>query len=114
MFSAAVSEVASEAIATERYESPELRRQFLLARTTWNKVEHHLTHVSNSKGEDGGTEFGVAAHSDYIEEFPSFFLEYQVDCEVEAKAKQLAVAALYESLCTANKFAISQKAVEKD
>jgi len=65
---------------------------FKSATLTWknvNPVFHHSE--GKSKSDD-------KAHSDYIKHIPKIFLQYNVDIEVEAKAKNLAIFEYKKSL----------------
>ena len=73
------------------YEDPmPVQEAFELARSTWPKGIRQCTHYSSCRKLHEDTSVMNRAHADYVyENIPTF--GYEVDVEIEAKAKELAV-----------------------
>lgn len=76
----------------DSYEDPSVRYYLEQAATTWPDRSWQLTHISN-----GRSHFGDSAHHDMIHTMPSCYADAPW-IEVEAKAKELAIAALRASV----------------
>lgn len=72
----------------DRYDDPSLPRMLAAAARTWPQRDWQMTHISN-----GRASFSDRAHSDYITTMPPCFRDAPF-IEVEAKAKDLAIAQL--------------------
>jgi len=72
----------------DRYDDPSLPRMLAAAARTWPQRDWQMTHISN-----GRAGFSDRAHSDYITTMPPCFRDAPF-IEVEAKAKDLAIAQL--------------------
>ncbi|MDV2993013.1 MAG: UV DNA damage endonuclease [Chroococcidiopsis sp. SAG 2025] len=72
----------------ESYDHPSVAEMFYAARSTWEKPDWQLVHISN-----GEAAFSDRQHSEYITVMPSVYREAPW-IEIEAKAKEEAIAAL--------------------
>ena len=74
------------------YEDPSIAAFTQAARDTWSDPTWQIVHLSNGK-----ERFSDRRHSDLIDEFPSAFLDVPF-VEIEAKAKEIAIADLQSRL----------------
>ncbi|NHC37677.1 UV DNA damage repair endonuclease UvsE [Scytonema millei] len=72
----------------ESYDHPSVAEMFYAARSTWENPDWQLVHISN-----GEAAFGDRQHSEFITVMPSIYREAPW-IEIEAKAKEEAIAAL--------------------
>ena len=72
----------------DSYEHPSVAEMFLVARATWQNPQEQIVHISN-----GREHFNDTRHSEYITQMPSVYALAPY-IEVEAKAKEEAIAAL--------------------
>jgi len=75
----------------ESYDHPSVAEMFYAARSTWENPDWQLVHISN-----GETAFSDRQHSEFITVMPSVYREAPW-IEIEAKAKEQAIAALTNS-----------------
>ncbi len=72
----------------DSYDHPSVTEMFFAARATWQHPEEQIVHISN-----GREHFNDTRHSEYITQMPSIYALAPY-IEVEAKAKEAAIAAL--------------------